>query len=555
MSSEEPELPEAPPIYGMLLMILPKFPCILSIIGSSMIISSVFRSEDKRQHIQQRLVAVMSVVDVIAMTSWFFTFVFMPSPSKMNLPVTLGNEASCDVLAFILQFNIASAMYNASLSLYYLLIIKYNWRQTKIANIEKYLHAVPLSWGIITAIIIVALNVTDDSNWVCWISPDDAKDPTLAKALIVAFYYGPLWLCFLFLGHNMYQVYKKVKETEERASKWRVGGDALKHTKSVARQNFLYALSFIVCWIVPSFARLALVCGADVPKWVNVMSGSLIPFQGFFNSMVYFRIRYFNFREDYPSKSGFWIVMHIVRLTMFPCCLQSGEMRDSINTDGKDFEHDLNDIRNEQSQLEDGDIENVGRNEPSDVHTGESKKLSKWEKMNKKASMKRKSITGSIIQIVRLSWRTLKRQGTCVIGPCAKTKQKDGKGNDNAPCPNCEKQDASFPCKKLNDDSPIDGLFDDSETGDKRDSFRNGNYIKGSESFLPAKDVSFSHLDLADSPCKGEDQNVNDDEMKEVTRVSAKKVSFSRLDQADSPCKEEDKNANEDEKKAEVTMP
>lgn len=543
MSSEEAASTEAPSIYGMLLMILPKFPCILSIIGSSMIISSVFRSEDKRQHIQQRLVAVMSVVDVLAMTSWFFTFVFMPSPSKMNLPVTLGNEASCDVLAFILQFNIASAIYNASLSLYYLLIIKYNWRQTKISNIEKYLHFVPISWGLLTAIIIVALNVTDDSNWVCWISPDDAQDPTLAKALIVAFYYGPLWLCFLFLGSNMYQVFKKVKETEVRASKWRVGGDALIHTKSVARQNFLYALSFIVCWIVPSFARLALVCGANVPLWVNVMSGSLIPFQGFFNSMVYFRIRYFNFREDYPNKSGFWIVMHIVRLTLFPCSLQSGDMRDSINTDGKDFEHDLNDIRNEQSELEDVDFENVDRNDCSAENHGENKKLSKWEKMNK--SMKRKPITGSIIQIARLSWRTLKRQGTNVIGSCkrANAAEKNENGNENASC-------ASFPCK-LNDDSPINGIFDDSGVGDKRDSLRSGNYIKGSESFLPGKDVSFGSL--ADSPCEHQDQNVNEDEKKEVTRVSAKKVSFSRLNQEDSTYEHQDQNVNDDEKK-EVTM-
>lgn len=395
---------------GYLLTICPKFTSGLSMIGSSMIISQVLRSPKNRENIQQRLICAMSIVDLMVSTVWFCTNLFIPPVFKTNMgfPWASGNQASCNAQGFLVQSSIAAVLYHATLSTYYVLVIKYNWKDTRLAKIEKYLHIIPLSFGIVTATIALSLGLMNPADWDCWIAPDpDLSNEVLTHALQWAFFFGPLWAAILFSSFNMFQIYRFVRQTETKSDKWKNKNERLARTKSVATQNKLYAAAFMLTWLFPTIARFIQMCGGTVPSWIVVLSGTFIPSQGFFNSLVYFRLRIKKCGQDHPGKSWLWLVNRIMILTIFPCCTSD---RHNV-VDGRDVEDDLKDIVTSVSstRISTGDI--YVENSTNEVPSMELSKRRKQGAGGEKVSTNRMSLKVSM----RASWRTLKRMGKKVV--------------------------------------------------------------------------------------------------------------------------------------------
>ena len=155
--------------YEMALFVLQKIACILSAVGSLMIITQVSRSEYNRQKIQQRLILCISIIDFQTSIIWIFTPLFMPASS--GYPFALGNRASCDAQGFIVQFSTAGFMYMCALQLMYLLMIKYGWKEREITKIEKWFHILPNAFGASTAIAALVLKQYNAADWDCWIAP------------------------------------------------------------------------------------------------------------------------------------------------------------------------------------------------------------------------------------------------------------------------------------------------------------------------------------------------------------------------------------------------
>ena len=301
-------------IYGILLTILPKIPCVLSIIGSSTILSNVLRSKSRRKHTYQRIMAAMAFVDLNSSLGWFLTNFLMTHPNKLNIP-SIGNSVSCEVQGFVLQFSIASPLYNASLSIYYYLVLRKSFQLEKITRIEAILHGVPIFWGTVTAVLIVSLHVIDDAAWNCWIQPRSAKNPKLARTLQFAFFYGPLWISMGINVLSMYLVRKFLRKTEKDVARWKKpndGRDSRELSRAIARQNMLYALSFFICWTFPTLVRILQFFDVDDIWWADVVSGSLLPFQGFFNTLIYFQPRYQRLRLQDTEKSMLHIVQNLI---------------------------------------------------------------------------------------------------------------------------------------------------------------------------------------------------------------------------------------------------
>ena len=308
--------------------ILPKISAFLSLMGSTMILISVLRSKKNRQSMQQRIVCAMSFFDFLVSIAWVATGLFVPSSFKeKGFPLAIGNEASCNAQGFIIQLYTASFIYNVSLSLYYTLIIRRNWPMHKMKKLEKCLHIVPVSFGLITAILAVSLNLIGDANWDCWIEPQYA-------AYQWGFFFGPLMLslgttCFLLM-----RVYLHVKTTEKKTAKWRQAGSK-SYTKTIMLQNRLYAISFIVAWLLPTIARIIQLFkpSHNIPNWYLVACGTVIPVQGFFNAIVYFRLRYQKYSRQNPDKRWYLVVTLIIIKTLVPCLI--GHV---YSDDGKDIE-------------------------------------------------------------------------------------------------------------------------------------------------------------------------------------------------------------------------
>jgi len=322
-----------------------------------MIISSVVRSEKNRQNMQQRLVGAMSCFDFMVSIVWFFTIFFIPSDFEdKGFPLALGNDASCSVQGFFIQLSTASFIYNISLSFYYICIIKYNCTSLKMRSIEKYLHIVPVGFGLLTAIIAVSMGLIGDADWDCWIKAEFYEYQW-------GLFFGPLFVSLGLTILNMARVHRHVKRTEAKAAKWRMNerqSQIYKNTNQVAKQNRLYVLSFVVIWLLPSIARIIQIFGVTIPSWFAVVCGTVIPSQGFFNALVYFRLRFNKCGSDNPDKHWWWLVCRVMVLTLFPCFTSDNH---NIH-DGRDVEGQS--PREEEATEESSEGATPARDDPSE---------------------------------------------------------------------------------------------------------------------------------------------------------------------------------------------
>jgi hypothetical protein len=155
-------------------------------------------------------------------------------------------------MTLIQVFDTTSIVYNLVLSIYYLLVIRYRCPDRKLKKTEKWFHIIPLSFGIVTAIIPAAFKLYNPAGWKCWMSTDykDPDDPRkdLVQAFQVAFYYVPLWVTIIVSGGCMFMIYLYVRETELRTAGSSVVSSRSARTKQVAYQGMSFVAALIMVY-------------------------------------------------------------------------------------------------------------------------------------------------------------------------------------------------------------------------------------------------------------------------------------------------------------------
>ncbi|KAL3934291.1 MAG: hypothetical protein SGBAC_009956 [Bacillariaceae sp.] len=120
------------------------------------------------------LLTGMSLCDIIfSITLASGSFLF-PKENSDKL-WALGNEASCDTVAFMTQFSYCTILYNAMLSFYFLLTARFGYSNQEIAaRWETSMHVLCLGWPLLTAYAGLYLNLYGDreANMGCWIRQD-----------------------------------------------------------------------------------------------------------------------------------------------------------------------------------------------------------------------------------------------------------------------------------------------------------------------------------------------------------------------------------------------
>ena len=197
------------------LVLAPKMTGVCSIVFSSLVIYTVLICPDKRSKTYHRLVLGISCVDIsssfwLAMSTW-------PIPKEEetnnNTLWAVGTTTTCTIQGFFTQFVIASSFYNASLSIFYLLVIRYGWKDDRIRRLEPLFHCLSISWGLITAIVGLPLTLFNNANLWCWIAPyqDRGESAELYRWL---FFYGPLWFMILVVTMNVLLIFQHVNKLE-----------------------------------------------------------------------------------------------------------------------------------------------------------------------------------------------------------------------------------------------------------------------------------------------------------------------------------------------------
>jgi hypothetical protein len=299
--------------------IVPKFTSLLSMFGSSFIIYKVLQKPRSQQNTYHRLMLGMSVCDLLSSACFFLTT--WPIPKEENIYAASGNQATCIAQGFFSQFSLATAIYNASLSFFYVMKIRYSWSSKRIERrLEPALHAVALLIGVGTAIAGVALNLYNNDSWECWIAPkpQDCQESWRnngnttcergdnASLYRWVFYYALLWCAIVVVTVDMFLVYRAVLTTEMATERY----DATrarhrKHSKQVAVQGYWYCGAFYLTWLFPTITRLVQVIADETPYPLILVTALFVPIQGFFNFLVYMHPRYKQVRMQVKSSIEF----------------------------------------------------------------------------------------------------------------------------------------------------------------------------------------------------------------------------------------------------------
>lgn len=185
------------------LALLPKITGGLSVLFSFLIALLILRDDSRRRLCYHRLLCGISVVDMSA-SLWMFCSTW-PIPAESNVTWAAGNGVSCQFQGFFLQFGVSSPFYNASLSIYYWLVIVRQWKEEEIRRIEWLLHAGPLGWAAASALTGLVLDVYANANLWCWVGAEH-------KLFRWTAYYGPLWCMIVVATACCLSIYWHVRQ-------------------------------------------------------------------------------------------------------------------------------------------------------------------------------------------------------------------------------------------------------------------------------------------------------------------------------------------------------
>lgn len=286
--------------------IAPKFTSLASVLGSTFIIYDIVHDRKRRSCTIHRLLLGMSVSDFLS-SSWFFMTSWPIPAGTPGVYGAIGNQATCTAQGFFSQFSLSTAVYNASLSVFYVLQIRLGWQKDRIArSAEPILHAFSLGVGLGTSFAGIGLKLYNNDMWECWIAPYplDCKESWRygsegncvrgdnASLYRWVLYYAILWAAIVVVTVCMLLVYRFVLNQEKVADRYGSHCHERKFSKKVAVQGYWYCGAFYSTWILPTITRLVQVISGNTPFWLICLTAMFVPIQGLFNFFVYMRPRY-----------------------------------------------------------------------------------------------------------------------------------------------------------------------------------------------------------------------------------------------------------------------
>lgn len=291
------------------LSIWPHFTGVLSMIGSGLIINQILRSRSNRKRVYHRLLLAMSICDFN--TSFWYSLSTWPIiKGTPGVYQPIGTKGLCTAQGFFMQFGVATPLYNAVLAFYYLLTIRYHWKENKMKKAEKYLLSGPLIWASISSFTALGLSLFNNATLWCWIGPDPSGEDNNFKSFRWIFMYGPLWAAIISSGVAMLLTYLSVRQTEKASERWVRGATSgagvkkdedRKHSEQVSTQAMYYLLAFFFTWTPATLTRCMQMMNATVPYALLLLMAIFTPMQGFLNFLVYMRPRWIAHRKKHPE--------------------------------------------------------------------------------------------------------------------------------------------------------------------------------------------------------------------------------------------------------------
>jgi hypothetical protein len=219
------------------LAIAPKVTSAISIVGSAYIIYDAAKRclrATSRNHTYHRLMIGLSVCD-LSMSMGLFTSTWPMPRNTPNVWGAAGTTQTCSAVGFFEQAGVGAVLYNASLSTYYLLRIRFGWPTQRLVKVEYALHIIPIVFALATMIASLALDLFNSGLFDCWIAPypqgcvESWRSPdgqtTCVRGNNASLYQWvfdviPKWLAVLLVTVNMFVTHRGVYLQERRTAKY-----------------------------------------------------------------------------------------------------------------------------------------------------------------------------------------------------------------------------------------------------------------------------------------------------------------------------------------------
>lgn len=247
--------------HSKTLALLPKFTGFLSLLGSFFIFQDVVFHKKPIHRVYHRLVLGLSCSDMIAsivniLSTW-------PIPEGSNgVYLASGTTQTCTAQGFFNELgNLATPLYNASLCLYYVLVIRNSWAEDRIrSRAEPFMHIIPIAVAFTIAILGIPFTLYNNSGWLCWIAAYprgcNQMDPNTCERgehadIFRWVHYAIIWSAILSVTVGMYTIYKKVR-LQERIQSQEMNDDSARRgnkSKKVAIQAALFVGALYLTWI------------------------------------------------------------------------------------------------------------------------------------------------------------------------------------------------------------------------------------------------------------------------------------------------------------------
>ena len=293
---------------------------LLSIVGSTFIIWDILRTSpttgangnNRKQKISlmtNRIMLGLGISDIVFSCCLFVSSWAVP---KGQCYGSAGTVLTCTIQGFLsASACTCSQFYNATLSLCYLLMVRYNWSEEKLQRVQGLLLVFPLIVVLpftIPSLLWKAYNY-DGINICSGIAPyplwcADGSVPCERGSKLVELVYAQdnLWaaftpqiMCSSVILTSMTLLYWSVLKRERANDQYRFeeGRSTLNraHSNRVAMQGICYVWAFLLTWSPWIFVIAFSIKRKEVPIALRIVSLILMPCQGFFNTVVYLRPR------------------------------------------------------------------------------------------------------------------------------------------------------------------------------------------------------------------------------------------------------------------------
>lgn len=215
----------------------------------------------------------MSIGDwVLSFSSFFLTTWPIPWWEE-GVFANAGNMATCQAQGFFVQLSAPYSLYNAYLATYYVLLVRYNWKEPKIKQFEYTMHVFTFLLSLGTAIAGVPLTLYNNYvNALCWISEsphgcvgDECDRGSNAIAYQYGFYFVWIWGSLVVVTFMMAVLYWTIHQQMAANRRYNVPGAAVseserKTKKEVASQAFLYISVYYLVNLFPTIQLIIKVC-------------------------------------------------------------------------------------------------------------------------------------------------------------------------------------------------------------------------------------------------------------------------------------------------------